>query len=100
MKEKSRTNRSDSQNKGSFRLRVIRILYWPYKWLIFVPLLILITLIWGSLSILLATVFNAKTGMKYGGSPWAKLCCLAALVFVGVRQKENIISNQSYVVVI
>jgi 1-acyl-sn-glycerol-3-phosphate acyltransferase len=93
------TNKSDDQHKESIRLRIIRILYWPYKWLIFIPLLFLITLIWGSLSIMLATIFNAKTGMKFGGSPWAKLCCLAALVFVDVKQRGNIIPNKSYVVV-
>jgi 1-acyl-sn-glycerol-3-phosphate acyltransferase len=77
----------------------IRMLYQPYKWLVFVPLLCLITIIWGSLSIIFATLFNARIGMKLGGSPWAKLNCLAALVFVKVRNKRNIIPGQSYVVV-
>ncbi len=93
------TNRSDDQNKKSAISWIFRILFLPYKWLVFLPLLSIITIVLGSLSILLATIFNARTGMKFGGTPWAKLCCIIALVFVGIRQKENITPNQSYVVV-
>jgi len=81
------------------RFRVVRTLYQPYKWLVFIPLLCLITIVWGSLSIILATVFDARIGMRLAGSPWAKLNCLAALVFVKVKNKKNIIPGQSYVVV-
>lgn len=77
----------------------IRLLYQPYKWLVFMPLLALITLVMGMVSILFATLFNARVGMTMGGRPWAKLCCLAAFVFVNVKNKKYITPGQSYVVV-
>ncbi len=83
----------------STRSGIVKILYQPYKWLIFIPLLCLITAVFGSLSILFATLFNARVGMKLGGSPWARLNSLAALVCVEVKNKENIAPGQSYVVV-
>lgn len=99
MKNKVGAETSRFQNEKFDGRQVLRILYLPYKWLIFVPLLFLITMVFGSLSILLATVFNAGAGMKFGGRPWARLCCLAALVPVRVRHEDNIIPRQSYVVV-
>ena len=78
---------------------IFRIIYQPWKWLVFAPLFILITLVMGSLSMILASLFNARIGMKYGGSVWAWLSCIVVPVFVKIRNKENIIPGQSYVVV-
>lgn len=90
-----------SRSAATFPARSVvgRLLYLPYKWLVFIPLLCLITLIFGSVSILLASLFNARTGMKLGGNPWARFSCLAALVFVQTRNRERIKPGQSYVVV-
>ncbi len=102
MKSKNQKNILESTKTKKIRLKRFtlgRLLYMPYKWLVFMPLLCCITIILGSLSILLATVFNARVGMKLAGSPWAKLNCIAALVFVKVKNKKNIHPGQSYVVV-
>lgn len=65
----------------------------------FIPLFFIITAILGSLSILIATIFNARSGMRLAGSPWARFSCLAALVSVTLKNKKNIIPGQSYIVV-
>ena len=99
-KHKKNTPDTPKVNKSELKKsRFLRLVYQPYKWLVFIPLLCLITIIWGSLSIVLATVFNARVGMKLAGRPWAKLNCLAALVSVKIKNKQNIIPGQSYVVV-
>ncbi len=83
----------------SMGLRIAHILFQPYKWLVFVPLLCFFSIVMGSLAIILAGLFNARTGMKLAGNPWGKLNCLAALVFVRVKNRKHIIPGQSYVVV-
>jgi len=88
----------EDQKKGN-RSKIIRTLYQPYKWLVYIPLLCLSTAVLGSLATLLAILFDAKTGMKFAGSPWARLNCLAAPVFVTIKNKKNIHPGQSYVVV-
>jgi len=97
---KNKKQKTSGPGEGpSIRYRIFRVLYQPYKWLIFIPLFILITLVMGSVSMLLASFFNAKIGMKYGGSVWAWLSCIVVPVFVRIRNKEHIIPGQSYVVV-
>jgi len=83
----------------SMGFRIARIMYQPYKWLVYIPLFCLNTLVMGSLSIILASILNARIGMKFGGSVWAKINCIAAPVFVKIKNKKNIILDQSYVVV-
>jgi 1-acyl-sn-glycerol-3-phosphate acyltransferase len=90
-------NGTNPSNRNIFRLR--RLIYQPYKYLLFMPLFALITLIMGTVSILFASLFNARVGMMVGGRPWAKLCCLVTPVFVRIKNKKHIIPGQSYVVV-
>ncbi len=92
-------NTQTADTRCSKRFRIARFLYQPYKWMVFIPLLCVFTAVLGSLSIILATLFNARVGMKLAGRPWAKLNCLAALVFVKVQNRRNIVSGQSYVVI-
>lgn len=78
---------------------VLKIVYFPYKWLLFFPFLIIDTLFFGILAVLISTLINQKTGSYIGGVLWSRLNALLTPVIVKVTGKENIKSGKSYVVV-
>jgi 1-acyl-sn-glycerol-3-phosphate acyltransferase len=79
--------------------RLLVIGYQPYKWLIYLPFLIISTGIFSILAILLATLINQKIGSRIGGALWARLNGSLIPLFVKVIGRENIGKNQSYVIV-
>lgn len=79
-------------NKGLY------ILYQPYKWLIYFPVLIVSTFIFGLLAILLSYI-NKRLSSLIGGAWWARVNGFFTPMFVRVRGKENIRKGQSYVIV-
>ncbi len=78
--------------------KLLFYLYQPYKWLIYIPFLILSTFIFGILAILLSFI-NKKLSSQIGGAAWARLNGMIALVRVVVSGKNHINKNQSYVIV-
>ena len=79
--------------------KVLWILYQPYKWLIFVPCLVLSTLFFGILTVLLVSFINPRIASFFGGVMWARLNSYMTPMFVEVVGRENIDKRQSYVVV-
>ncbi len=79
--------------------KILRILYQPYKWIIFFPLVGLSTLILGTLAALTVFVFGPKLGSIMGGVSWARFIAYITPMFVRVYGRENINKNQSYIVV-
>jgi 1-acyl-sn-glycerol-3-phosphate acyltransferase len=76
-----------------------RILYFPYQWLIFVPLLILAT-IWCTLTIITGSVIgNNKFWGYYPGVIWGRFVCMAALLRIKINRNKNLDKHQSYVFV-
>jgi 1-acyl-sn-glycerol-3-phosphate acyltransferase len=78
--------------------KFFRILYQPYKWLIFGPLLVCTTFLCGTLAFLGA----ALTGPRFGsifGVIWARVNSLVTPMVVETRGKSNIDKTQSYVIV-
>ena len=79
--------------------KVLRILYQPYKWLIFVPYLTVSTLFFGSLTVVLAVVTNPRITSFICGTIWARLNGYLTPIRVKVTGRENIDQTQSYVIV-
>ncbi len=77
----------------------LHLLYQPYKWLIYIPLFGLSTVIFSAVAVTLAVLFNARVASYAGGVMWARLNAWMAPVFVKVSGRENIDMKQSYVVI-
>ena len=75
------------------------IIYQPYKWLVFLPILIIDTLIFGVLAFIISWLINQKVGSYIGGVIWSKFNALITPMIVKVEGRENIKKEQSYVVV-
>ncbi|HOQ72530.1 MAG: lysophospholipid acyltransferase family protein [Smithellaceae bacterium] len=79
--------------------KILRILYQPYKWLIFAPYLAVSTLFFGSLTVVLAVVTNPRITSFICGTIWARLNGYLTPIRVKVTGRENIDQTQSYVIV-
>jgi 1-acyl-sn-glycerol-3-phosphate acyltransferase len=77
----------------------LRILYLPYKWLVFFPFFIVNTTVFGSLAVILLFFLKARTVSAICGGTWARLNAWATPVWVEVSGREHIDPNQSYVIV-
>ena len=78
--------------------KLLRILYWPYKWLLFGPFLVCTTFLSGGLTVLTASLAGPRSASVFGVI-WARLNSLATPMLVKTRGKENIRKAQSYVIV-
>lgn len=81
-------------------MKNIKILYYPYqiyKYLIFIPLLVIITFSMGLMGIPV-TMISLKVA-SIAAIVWARLLSFFVPMFVKVKGKENIKKRQSYVVV-
>ena len=78
--------------------KLLRILYWPYKWMIFGPFLVCTTFLIGGLTVLTASLAGPRSASVFGVI-WARLNSLATPMLVKTRGKENIRKSQSYVIV-
>ncbi|MBM4356027.1 MAG: 1-acyl-sn-glycerol-3-phosphate acyltransferase [Deltaproteobacteria bacterium] len=82
---------------GEARRNVLRLLYLPWTWLVFIPSLALCTLFFGTIAILLSYVWpraSVAMGYFYG---W--VLCRLNFVFVSVRGWSNLVPGVSYVMV-
>ena len=75
------------------------ILYQPYKWLVFFPILIVDTLFFGLLAVIVSTLINQRVGSYIGGVIWSRFNAFLTPMFVKVSGRENVNPKQSYVVV-
>lgn len=78
--------------------KFLRILYQPYKWLIFGPLLVCTTFLCGALAFLGATLTGPRFGSIFG-IIWARLNSIVTPMVVETRGKHNIDKTQSYVII-
>ena len=74
------------------------ILYQPYKWLVYVPLMVSSTIICSILAAVTAILFTPRMG-SFFGKVWAKSSALFTPMFVKVSGRENIKRGESYVIV-
>jgi 1-acyl-sn-glycerol-3-phosphate acyltransferase len=73
-------------------------LYQPYKWLLFLPLMLVNSIVFATLATLMALIVSPRVG-SFMGSAWARITCWITPVNVFVRGNENITRNKSYVIV-
>ncbi|MDH3787060.1 MAG: 1-acyl-sn-glycerol-3-phosphate acyltransferase [Xanthomonadales bacterium] len=77
------------------------ILFWPYQlyvWLIFLPLVIVLTLLFSFLTVIFATLVNPEWASRVFAATWGKLLATLTPVKVTVEGAENARPGQSYVV--
>jgi 1-acyl-sn-glycerol-3-phosphate acyltransferase len=75
------------------------ILYQPYKWLVYLPLMTAVTLIASTFAIILSIVVNQRIGSLVGGSYWSRVVGLITPMLVTVTGESNIDKKQSYIIV-
>jgi len=79
-----------------------RVLFWPYQlyaWLIFLPLVALLTLLFSMLTVIFATLVNPNWASRVFAVTWAKSLAYLTPVRVIIEGGENAHREQSYVVV-
>lgn len=78
---------------------VLRYLYQPYKWLVFIPFFILNTAVCGGLAVILLFILPPKIVSALCGGNWGRLNAWATPVWIRVSGRENMDPGQSYVIV-
>jgi 1-acyl-sn-glycerol-3-phosphate acyltransferase len=73
--------------------------YQPYKYLVFAPVVGVVTTVQASLAFVLSFVASPRTASRLSAVPWARILASAAPMKVKVEGRENIDSRQSYVLV-
>ncbi|MFH1538511.1 MAG: lysophospholipid acyltransferase family protein [bacterium] len=79
--------------------KILRILYQPWKYLVFLPCMVFSTLFAGISAIALASIFGQRAASRICGTIWARFNACATPMLVSVEGKENIDRSQSYVIV-
>ena len=79
--------------------RISLCLYQLYLWPVFFPLVILLTLLFSTLTLVFATLVNPNRASRMFAVTWAKTLAILTPVRVSVEGVENAHRAQSYVVV-
>jgi 1-acyl-sn-glycerol-3-phosphate acyltransferase len=79
--------------------KILYVVYQPYKWLFFVPFLIINTLLFGIIAVVVSSLINQRIGSYFGGVIWSRLNAFFTPMFVSVKGKENIEAGTSYIVI-
>jgi len=79
--------------------KFLRILYQPYKWLVFMPYLAVSTIFFGALAVVMVIITNPKITSLICGTTWSRLNGYFTPIRVKVSGRENIDKKQSYVIV-
>jgi 1-acyl-sn-glycerol-3-phosphate acyltransferase len=97
MAEIKSTKRSRPQRDVPDRRRTLLAwLYFPYTWLVYIPLFAILSSILGTIGMAIAT-FNNKLSEK-AGVVWGICCCLTNFTWVTVRGREHLTPGRSYVI--
>lgn len=78
-----------------------RFFFWPYQvyaWLVFIPLVAVLTLIASFLSVLFAIVVNPNWASRNIAARWARTLAFLTPVVITVEGAENARPDQSYIV--
>ncbi len=69
--------------------KALRLLYLPYKWLIFVPLLVLSTCFFVGIGIVIIFIFNDRTANRTAGVRWARFNSFITPMIMTVISSEE-----------
>lgn len=78
--------------------RVLRLLYQPYKWLVFAPLFVISTCFFVGLGVVLIFLFDDRAANRIAGAWWARFNAYITSIRVKVTGRENVVKGQSYIV--
>ncbi|MEW6555258.1 MAG: lysophospholipid acyltransferase family protein [Actinomycetota bacterium] len=78
--------------------RLLRLLYQPYKFLVFAPLLVLSTCFFVGLGVILIFLRDDRAANRIAGVWWSRFCAFVTPMRVKVIGRENIDRDQSYIV--
>lgn len=79
--------------------QLLRFFYQPYKWLVYIPLMLINTLVMGVFCLLICLVNGSLAG-KFAARPWARFNMLITPASVKITGANNLKPGQSYVVVV
>jgi 1-acyl-sn-glycerol-3-phosphate acyltransferase len=79
--------------------KLAHILYQPYKWLIFVPCMVISTLFLGAIAIGIASFVSPSLASRTCAVGWSRLNAFLTPILVSVRGRHHIDKKQSYVIV-
>ncbi|MBN2383697.1 1-acyl-sn-glycerol-3-phosphate acyltransferase [bacterium] len=78
---------------------ILRLLYLPYKWFIFMPFLFISTLIIGLMATVLAIIISPRFSSRLCGGIWSRMLCFLTPAKITVTGRQNIDPKQSYIIV-
>lgn len=81
------------------KTRILYILYQPYKWLVFLPLLLVSTCLFVLLGMLLIFFIDDYAANRIAGVWWARFNSIITPMLVRVHGRDTISPKQSYIVV-
>ena len=73
-------------------------LYQPYKWLVFAPMVVVITLVLAGVTVVLRPLLGARVVSRLTAVPWARLISWLTPMTVAVEGRGNVDPRQSYVI--
>lgn len=79
--------------------KILWLIYQPYKWLIFTPILGLSAAILSINAVVLAKLISPRVGSMVSGIAWSRLCSAITPMFVKVVGRENLDKKKSYIIV-
>ncbi len=74
-------------------------LYQPYKWLVFAPVMVLLTAVFAVIAVLLVAVASPRRVARLTGVPWARTLARLIPMRVRVEGREHLDPQRSYVLV-
>lgn len=81
---------------GERRRNLLRWIYFPYTWLVFIPYLGISTIVLGSLAVVIC-LFSPRAAF-HCGAVWAWLLCRLNFTWVSVEDPKNAVTGQSYII--
>lgn len=78
-----------------------KILFWPYQlyaWLVFLPIVAVLTLIFSVLTVVFASLVSPQFASRTFAVTWAKLVAWLTPIWVSVEGAEHAVRSRSYVV--
>ena len=76
--------------------KILRALYIPWTWFVFIPYLALSTIIWGLFAVIIS-LFSPKLAF-HCGTIWSRCLCWVNLTRVKLRGKENALRDRSFII--
>lgn len=79
--------------------KMYRVIYQPYKWLVYLPLMIVLSLLASFFAAFFSIVISQRLGNKVGGIWWSRAVGAITPMFVRVCGSEFVDKKQSYIIV-